>query len=80
MPAGLHPANSLNHVAPDLGIPLDSLRSGSALEAKRMSIRIGDFYKRRLIIEALLRYSYDLSKRTNLYAGFAKTSSCSRLA
>lgn len=31
MPAGLHPANSLNHVAPDLGIPLDSLRSGSAL-------------------------------------------------
>ena len=34
MPAGLHPANSLNHVAPDLGIPLDSLRSGSALKLR----------------------------------------------
>jgi len=30
-----------------------------------MTIRIADFYKRRLIIEALLRYSYDLSKRPN---------------
>lgn len=30
-----------------------------------MSIRIADFYKRRIMIEALLRYSYDLSKRPN---------------
>jgi len=30
-----------------------------------MTIRIADFYKRRLMIEALLRYSYDLSKRPN---------------
>ncbi|MBM3524722.1 MAG: hypothetical protein FJX57_17385 [Alphaproteobacteria bacterium] len=30
-----------------------------------MTIRIADFYKRRLIIEALLRYSYDLGKRPN---------------
>lgn len=34
-------------------------------EAEHMTIRIADFYKRRLIIEALLRYSYDLSKRPN---------------
>lgn len=30
-----------------------------------MTIRITDFYKRRLIVEALLRYSYDLSRRPN---------------
>jgi hypothetical protein len=32
MPAGPHPADSLNHFQPDLGIPYDSISSGSALE------------------------------------------------
>jgi hypothetical protein len=31
MPAGPHPADSLNHFQPDLGIPYDSISSGSAL-------------------------------------------------
>src|SRR4051794_29294290 len=31
MPAGLHPAGSLNHSSPDLGIPSDSLSSDDAL-------------------------------------------------
>ena len=33
MPAGPHPVDSLNHFQPDLGIPYDSISSGSALEA-----------------------------------------------
>jgi len=31
MPAGPHPADSLNHFQTDLGIPYDSISSGSAL-------------------------------------------------
>jgi hypothetical protein len=31
MPAGPHPADSLNHFQHDLGIPYDSISSGSAL-------------------------------------------------
>ena len=33
MPAGPHPADSLNHFQPDLGIPYDSISSGSALDS-----------------------------------------------
>jgi DNA-binding protein HU-beta len=32
MPAGLHPADSVNQLQADLGIPPDSIRSGSALK------------------------------------------------
>jgi hypothetical protein len=32
MPAGPHPADSLNYFQPDLGIPYDSISSGSALD------------------------------------------------
>ena len=36
MPAGPHPADSLNHFQPDLGIPYDSISSGSALADVRI--------------------------------------------
>jgi len=35
MSAGLHPANSLNHLKRDSGIPLDSIGSADALARAR---------------------------------------------
>jgi low temperature requirement protein LtrA len=37
MPAGPHPADSLNHFQPDLEIPYDSISSGSALVLAKQS-------------------------------------------
>jgi hypothetical protein len=53
MPAGLHPAESLNHFAPDLGIPPDSIRSGSALAAVWAAKRDAQFVE---VVRRHLRY------------------------
>jgi hypothetical protein len=53
MPAGLHPADSLNHFAPDLGIPPDSFRSGSALAENRDRLLTTDIARQFLADKAV---------------------------